>query len=133
MRQFMGKPGTRCAAMLLLLLTLHGFTLGQDVALTFDDLPAHGPLPPGMTRVDVAESIIAALKSVKAPEVYGFINAVKLEQVPGDRAVLEEWRAAGFMLGNHTYSHMSLTDNTVEAFEKDIAANEPVLRELMGK
>ena len=128
----MGKPGAGCAAVFLLLLTLHGLTVAQEVTLTFDDLPAHGPLPPGMTRVDVAKSIIRTLKSVKAPEVYGFINAVKLEQVPADRAVLEEWRAAGFMLGNHTYSHMSLTENTPEAFEKDIAANEPALRSLMG-
>jgi peptidoglycan-N-acetylglucosamine deacetylase len=105
----------------------------QEVALTFDDLPAHGPLPPGMTRLDVAKSIIATLKAANAPQVYGFINAVKLEQVPEDRAVLEEWRAAGYLLGNHTYSHLSLTDNTVEAFEKDIAANEPALRSLMGK
>ena len=132
MGELMGKPGARCAAMLLFLLTLPGFAVAQDVALTFDDLPAHGPLPPGMTRVDVAKSIIATLKSAKAPEVYGFLNAVKLEQVPGDRAVLEDWRAAGFMLGNHTYSHMSLTENTAEVFEKDIAANEPALRSLMG-
>ena len=105
----------------------------QEVALTFDDLPAHGALPPGMTRLDVAKSVIATLKAAKAPQVYGFINAVKLEQAPEDRAVLEEWRSAGFMLGNHTYTHMSLTSNSVEAFEKDIAANEPILRELMGK
>ena len=49
------------------------------------------------------------------------------------RADLIEWRAAGYLLGNHTYSHMSLTDNTAEAFEKEIAANEPALRSLMGK
>jgi len=117
----------------MFLLVLTWCVSAQEVALTFDDLPAHGPLPPGMTRVHVAKSIIATLKAAKAPQVYGFINAVKLEQVPEDRAVLEAWRAAGFMLGNHTYTHMSLPDNTVEAFEKDIAANEPILRELMGK
>src|SRR5271165_3200006 len=94
-------------ALLLLLLPVCGGA--QEVALTFDDLPAHGPLPPGMTRLDVAKSIIATLKAANAPQVYGFINAVKLEQVPEDRAVLEEWRAAGLMLGNHTYTHMSLT------------------------
>jgi peptidoglycan/xylan/chitin deacetylase (PgdA/CDA1 family) len=117
----------------MLVLAWTWFGAAQEVALTLDDLPAHGPLPPGMTRLDVAKSIIATLRAAKAPEVYGFINAVKLERVPEDRAVLEEWRAAGFMLGNHTYLHMSLTDNTAEAFEKDIAANEPILRELMAK
>ena len=132
MPERMRKLGARCAAMLLFLLTIHAFVAAQEVALTFDDLPAHGPLPLGISRLDVAKSIIAALKAANAPKVYGFINAVKLEQVPEDRGVLEQWRAAGFMLGNHTYTHMSLTDNTAEAFEKDIAANEPVLRSLMG-
>jgi peptidoglycan/xylan/chitin deacetylase (PgdA/CDA1 family) len=116
----------------MLLVTLRTLAVAQEVALTFDDLPAHGPLPTGMTRLELAKSIIATLKAANAPQVYGFINAVKLEQAPEDRAVLEEWRAAGFMLGNHTYSHMSLTDNTAAAFEKDIAADEPVLRSLMG-
>ncbi len=119
-------------AFVVLLVALHAIAAAQEVALTFDDLPSHGPLPPGMTRLDVAKSIIATLKAAKAPQVYGFINAVKLEQVPEDMAVLKEWRSAGYMLGNHTYSHMSLNDNTVEAFEKDIARNEPVLQSLMG-
>ena len=124
---------SRILAFVVLFVALPVMAAAQEVALTFDDLPAHGPLPPGMTRLDVAKSIIATLKAANAPQVYGFINAVKLEQVPEDRAVLEEWRAAGYLLGNHTWSHMSLTDNTVEAFEKDIAANEPALRSLMGK
>ena len=123
----------RFLTFVVLLVALHAMAAAQEVALTFDDLPAHGPLPPGMTRLDVAKSMIATLKAANAPQVYGFINAAKLEQVPEDRAVLEEWRAAGYLLGNHTYSHMSLTDNTVDAFEKDIAANEPALRSLMGK
>jgi peptidoglycan-N-acetylglucosamine deacetylase len=122
----------RFLAFVVLVVALHTIAAAQEVALTFDDLPAHGPMPPGTTRLDVAKSIIATLKAANAPRVYGFINAGKLEQVPEDRAVLEEWCAAGFLLGNHTYSHMSLTDNTAGAFEKDIAANEPALRSLMG-
>jgi peptidoglycan/xylan/chitin deacetylase (PgdA/CDA1 family) len=123
----------RFLAFAVLLAAMTPMAAAQEVALTFDDLPAHGPLPPGITRVEVAKSIIATLKAANAPQVCGFINAAKLEQVPEDRAVLEEWRAAGYLLGNHTYSHMSLTDSTVEEFEKDIAANEPALRSLMGK
>jgi hypothetical protein len=43
------------------------------VALTFDDSPVHGLLPPGMTaRTGVAS--LAALRR-KAPATYGFINA----------------------------------------------------------
>ena len=124
---------SRFLAFVTFFVALPAMAAAQEVALTFDDLPAHGPLPPGMTRLEVAKSIIATLQAANAPQVYGFINAVKLEQVPEDRAVLEEWRAAGYLLGNHTWSHMSLTDNTAEAFEKEIAANEPALRSLMGK
>ena len=102
------------------------------VALTFDDLPAHGPLPPGMTRVDVARSIVAALQARKAPPVYGFINARQLEANPGDIDVLRTWMAAGYPLGNHAYSHMDLHANTAAAFETDVLANEATLRSLMG-
>ena len=122
----------RLIAVVVFLATFPASDLAQEVALTFDDLPAHGALPPGMTRLELAKKIIATLKAANAPRVYGFVNAVKLEATPEDRVVLEAWRDAGYLLGNHTYSHMSLTDNASEAFEKDIAANEPVLRSLMG-
>ena len=111
---------SRFLAFVTFFVALPAMAVAQEVALTFDDLPAHGPLPPGMTRLDVAKSIIATLKAANAPQVYGFINAVKLEQVPEDRAVLEEWRAAGYLLGNHTWSHMSLTDNTRQRLRKTL-------------
>ena len=101
------------------------------VALTFDDLPNHGPLPPGMSRVDVAKSILSTLKAYHAPAVYGFINARQLEAHPADAEVLRLWRAAGFPLGNHTFSHMDLHANAAEDFERDVAANEPALRSYM--
>jgi peptidoglycan-N-acetylglucosamine deacetylase len=102
------------------------------VALTFDDLPSHGPLPPGVSRVDVARRILDALHRHQAPPTYGFINAQKLEDGPEHGEVLRLWRAAGHPLGNHAFSHMDLHANTVEAFERDILANEPALRSLMG-
>jgi hypothetical protein len=38
-----------------------------QMAITFDDLPAHGALPPGDTRVAVASKIIAALRDAHVP------------------------------------------------------------------
>jgi peptidoglycan-N-acetylglucosamine deacetylase len=120
-----------CLMLGLLVSSFHA--LSQDeVALTFDDLPVHGPLPPGMTRLDVERSIVAALKQAHAPQVYGFINAKRLDEDPGTLQVLKEWKAAGFPLGNHTYSHPNLDQLSVEAYEKEIADNEPVLQQLMG-
>jgi peptidoglycan/xylan/chitin deacetylase (PgdA/CDA1 family) len=100
----------------------------RKVALTFDDLPSHGPLPPGMTRVDVAKSIVATLQKYKAPQVYGFVNGKFFADEPQGAEVFKVWTAAGFPLGSHTYSHMDLALNTPEAFEKDIAANEALLQ-----
>lgn len=107
--------------------------LAQEMAITFDDLPNHGPLPPGETREDVARKILAAFKVAKVPEVYGFINAGRMPDPSDDIEVLKLWRAAGQPLGNHTFQHMSLNNNALAAFEENIAKDEPTLQSLMGK
>ena len=73
--------------------------LNPEVALTFDDLPAHGPLPNGLTREDIAKSIIKALQDAHSPPVYGFVNAKRLEEDPSTAQVLQLWRDAGFPVG----------------------------------
>jgi peptidoglycan-N-acetylglucosamine deacetylase len=103
----------------------------QQVAMTVDDLPSHGPLPPGMTRVDIATSILGALRQANAPKVYGFVNAKKLELHPEEIEVLNLWRKAGFPLGNHTYAHLSLNDTSAVQFDQNIAADEVTLKSLM--
>lgn len=109
-----------------------GAGVGGSVALTFDDLPTHGPLPGALSRADIAKSLIDTLRAHKAPRVYGFINAKAMVDRPEDGQVLRLWRDAGFPLGNHAFSHMDLHTNTAEAFQQDIAANEDTLRTLMG-
>jgi peptidoglycan/xylan/chitin deacetylase (PgdA/CDA1 family) len=104
---------------------------GQQVALTVDDLPVHGPLPPGMSRADVATKILDTFKEWKAPEVYGFVNARPLEKDPDALRALTLWTDAGYPLASHSFSHMDLHTNTAEAFQADIAANEPLLGKLM--
>src|SRR5215472_13667788 len=104
----------------------------REVALTFDDLPVHGPLPVGMTRLDIATSVIRSLEAAHAPPSYGFVNAKGLEQEPASVEVLKAWRAAQFPLGNHTFSHTDLGANSAERFEQDLMADEPVLKQYMG-
>ncbi len=106
-------------------------TFGQQVAITVDDLPSHGALPPGMTRADVAKSILKTLQDNHAPKVYGFINARKLDGNPEDMEVLKLWRDAGYPLGNHTFSHLSLNASTAGEFDQNVADDEPVLKSLM--
>jgi peptidoglycan-N-acetylglucosamine deacetylase len=113
-------------AFLTVLLLSHAGA-AQRVAITFDDLPLNGSLPPGMTEVDVATNVLAILKKNHVPPVYGFVNAHKLEGNTGGAAAVKLWITSGQRLGNHTYSHLDLTKNTRKAFERDIEQDEPVL------
>jgi peptidoglycan-N-acetylglucosamine deacetylase len=99
----------------------------QQIAFTFDDLPAHGPLPPGETRIEVANKVIRALKKAHLPPVYGFVNGSAEEQHPETGAVLSAWREAGNPLGNHTWSHINLNQHSLEDFERDTEKNESLL------
>ena len=76
------------------------------MAVTFDDLPVHGALPLGMTRLEIAQSILKTLKQEKLPPVYGFINGGRGEEDPSSFSVLKTWRRAGQPLGNHTWAHL---------------------------
>ena len=102
-----------------------------QIAFTFDDLPAHGSLPVGTTRLEIANKIIAALHAAHVPDVYGFVNAADLEKNPSDIEVLKAWRAVGFPLGNHGWSHMNLNQHTAQEWEADVLRDEPTIEGLM--
>ena len=104
----------------------------QEVAITFDDLPLNGDLPPGVTRVEIARDVIGILNARHAPPAYGFINATKLEGNADAAEALKVWAAAE-PVGNHTYGHMDLNANPAEAFEREIDENEPALELLAAK
>jgi peptidoglycan-N-acetylglucosamine deacetylase len=116
----------------ILLFVTAGVCLGQKVAITFDDLPLNGDLPPQVTRVQIARDTIALLRARQVPPVYGFINAEKLEGNADAAEALKIWAAAE-PLGNHTYGHMDLNANPAEAFEREIGENEPTLELLAAK
>jgi lysophospholipase L1-like esterase len=102
-----------------------------QIAITFDDLPAHGPLPPGETRMEVASKIIAAMREARLPPVYGFVNGVRVQENAADGEVLKAWRDAGNPLANHGWSHMNLNQHPLEEFEADLLRNEELLKALM--
>jgi peptidoglycan/xylan/chitin deacetylase (PgdA/CDA1 family) len=116
---------------LVLAVPLAGAAERSKVALTFDDMPAHGAMAPGRTRSQMTKEIVAALRAGRAT-AFGFVNAKTIEGADTED-VLRVWREAGLPLGNHAFSHMDLHQNTAEAFLADVAADEPVLERLMGK
>jgi peptidoglycan-N-acetylglucosamine deacetylase len=99
----------------------------EKVALTFDDLPLNGALPTGVNEADLVKKVLPIFAAHKAPPVYGFINAKKLEGNPNGAEALQLWMAGGHKLGNHTYSHLDLSTNATDAFMRDIVQNEPSL------
>ena len=103
----------------------------SKVALTFDDMPVHGMLPPDRTRSQMAKDIVAALRAGHAT-AFGFLNGKTIDGADSED-VLRVWREAGFPLGNHAFSHMDLHRNTAEAFEQDVIANEEALQRLMPR
>ncbi len=96
-----------------------------QIALTFDDLPAHGPLPIGDDRLRIAQRIIAALKAERAP-AFGFYNGRFASDATAPQ-VVAAWRRAGLPIGNHSWSHGNWADDDRPAFLADIARNEPAL------
>ena len=115
-----------------LFLVLCGVGAAQKLAITFDDLPRNGELPPGVTQAETAKNVVEILKKRHVPPVYGFVNAKKLEGSPDGAEGLKVWAAAE-PVGNHTYAHMDLEQNTAEAFEREIEENEPTLELLESK
>ena len=119
------------AAIPLALFSPSAATTPPQIAFTFDDLPAHASLPPGETRVEVIAKILAAMHDAHMPPIYGFINGLAVEQHPGDVAALKAWREAGNPLGNHTWSHINLNQNSLADFEANTTKNERLLADLM--
>ncbi|HUI61161.1 MAG TPA: polysaccharide deacetylase family protein [Steroidobacteraceae bacterium] len=101
--------------------------LAEAVALTFDDLPLNGELPPGTTRVQLVQRTLTVLHQHHVPPVYGFVVAKWTEGSQDGADALQAWVAAGEPVGNHTYSHSDLNAETSEAFLRDVYENEPVL------
>lgn len=100
------------------------------IAITVDDLPVHGPFPPGVTPNDINEQLIAALRQGGVGQVYTFVNGHSLETNPGTARALGEWRASGAVLANHGWAHKNLNDLSVADYEKEIVGNEPLLQRL---
>jgi peptidoglycan/xylan/chitin deacetylase (PgdA/CDA1 family) len=107
---------------------------GRRVAFTFDDLPA-------VRFSSVAEAgaitvkLVGHLRTLGIPAI-GFVNEGKLHRAPESAAaltaLLETWLDAGFELGNHTYSHIRLYDNPLEAVQADVVRGERDTRRLLA-
>ena len=54
------------------------------------------------------------------------------DRTPEGNAILADWRAAGFPLGSHSWTHMSLNENSAAASAQHAEQNEAVLKPFMA-
>jgi peptidoglycan/xylan/chitin deacetylase (PgdA/CDA1 family) len=105
-----------------------------SVALTFDDLPVFGPFYTAEQGQDVTARLLAGLERHRLHAI-GFVNEIQLDNAYRDSriAILKEWLDAGMDLGNHSYSHLSLTHSPVGVYIADVAKGETVTRALLAE
>ncbi len=109
--------------------------LDRQVAVTIDDLPAGmADRLPAVDITALTTKLLTTLRDQKIP-VVGFVNEKKLYK-PGevDERIkdLQMWLDYGFELGNHTFSHMSLNQAGLKAWEDDVIQGESVTRMLLA-
>ena len=88
----------------------------------------------GAEILAMTTKLLGTLTAQKVPAV-GFVNESKLyihlDDVQPRIKALSLWTDGGFELGNHTYSHMSLNNNTLAAWEEEVVRGETVTRMLL--
>jgi len=105
----------------------------REIAITIDDLPfvaASYKNEAAIKRThDRFMDIIQALTEYKVPTT-GFVigSAIGI----GDKELLETFYQAGFIIGNHTYSHLNLNQTSSEKYIDNIAKTDRILAPMLS-
>jgi peptidoglycan/xylan/chitin deacetylase (PgdA/CDA1 family) len=86
------------------------------IALSFDDAPM--PDSALMSGRDRTNKIIAALTTNKVSDALFFVKANNISSANEER--LKQYTAAGYHLANHSFSHQSANEITVDEFLIDV-------------
>lgn len=109
--------------------------LDRQVAITIDDLPAGmADRMPAADITAMTAKLLGTLRDQKIP-VVGFVNEKKLYktgEVDERIKALQMWVDYGFELGNHTFSHASLNQVGLKAWEEEVIRGETVTRTLLA-
>jgi len=108
----------------------------RQVAVTIDDLPAGtADQLPATEITAMTVKLLTKLRDQKIPAV-GFVNEkklYKLGEVDERIKALQMWLDFGFELGNHTFSHASLNQVGLKAWEDDVIQGESVTSMLLAQ
>lgn len=106
-----------------------GTAAATALAITIDDLPWVGPLPPGTSRAEGTRRILDALAAHNA-QATGFVNCGR---VSAGAPILRMWQDGGHELGNHTSEHLDLNQAEPSVWVDDAAECDARLRDLTGE
>lgn len=106
----------------------------KQVAFTVDDLP----FVMEMSLEDAQKSTDNLMKHFKSynVEAVGFVNEhfiLRFGSVDARTKLLEEWVKSGHELGNHTFSHPSFNETSLEDYTEDFIKGEAISTKLYGK
>lgn len=129
----------RIAIILLLLIFAVSIVSAQKpqrfIAVTIDDLPVVSTRADLKNRQEITRKLLAHITKAKIP-VIGFVNESKL--YTGDKRdeaqidLLRSWLDAKLELGNHTFSHRSLSAIGLKDYEDEILRGEIITKELLA-
>ena len=92
------------------------------------------PRPASADITAMTAKLLGTLRDQKIP-VVGFVNEKKLYktgEVDERIKALQMWLDYGFELGNHTYSHASLNQVGLKAWEEEVIRGESVTNMLLA-
>jgi peptidoglycan/xylan/chitin deacetylase (PgdA/CDA1 family) len=105
------------------------------IAVTIDDLPIVSTRKDLKNRQQITRKLLNHITKAKVPAI-GFVNENKLyageKRDEAQVDLLRSWLNANLELGNHTFSHLSLHDNSLEKYEADILKGEIITKELLS-
>ena len=108
----------------------------RQIAVTIDDLPADAAFSMTATTItEINTNLLKGLRDEKIPAV-GFVNEKKVYhwgEVDQRIKALAMWVDSGFELGNHGFSHLSLNNAGLKAWEDDVIHGENVIGLLLGE
>lgn len=111
------------------------FAKDKKVCFTFDDLPlAIAMHADSSYYISTFHKILNQLTENKIPAI-GFVNEKNLytngSLITYRLELLKLWHKRGLMLGNHTYSHSSYHQSTLEEYGNDILRGERTIQNLL--
>src|SRR3990167_9663311 len=119
---------------MLILLNFDGFSQTREIAITIDDLPlvaSRMNTPGNKQRATERFSKIVQILTENHVPATGFVIAGAIET--GQWEFLEQFRDAGFMLGNHTYSHPNLKTIGAAKYIENIDKADKILQPILTK